>query len=158
MNQLNNLNKIDFIFTFLTNFKPSNINLYTENKLFKLKTNKKIICRNFFLFLLFIKYLNKKTLNNSNIWIKPIKQKTITLLRAPYRHKLFRHQIVLNRYFFFYKISFNLNSYIKAKSFNELKLIVNFFKKFNIWIESNIVFNFKIKYLFYFSLSKFFLL
>jgi hypothetical protein len=63
----NNLNKIDFIFTFITNFKPNNINLSIENKLFKIKNNNKIICRNFFLFLLFIKYLNKKKFDQSNM-------------------------------------------------------------------------------------------
>lgn len=156
MNTISHKNKLIFYFTFLTNFKPNNFNLFSSNKKFKFKKNNRIICRNFFLFILLLKYLNKNINSQSNIWVKPLKQKNLTILRAPYRYKLARQQITLSRYFIFYKILFNFNENFNFTSFKQINDFFNFFKKFNIWVESNIVYQFKIKCIFSFFLKNYF--
>lgn len=109
-NQTNNNNNnscfIYFKTNLITNFKPSvlvkakEFNFSSINK--KNNSNEKlknqIYCKNFLIYLLLIKYKNLNFLNSSCIFIKKLKKKIYTILRSPYRHKLARHQIVLNRY------------------------------------------------------------
>jgi hypothetical protein len=122
---LNNKN-IKISISYTTNFKPSNFLNFKDYKLFKNKNNSRIISRNFFLFLLLLKYSNKVNNFNTSIFVKPFYKKVLTVLRAPYRHKLSRHQFILSRYSILYTINFNLNKII----FTDLSEIIYFLKNF----------------------------
>lgn len=118
--------------------KFNNVNFFKKNK-------QQIFCRNLFLFLILIKYKNRNLFNKSSIFIKPYKKKIYTILRAPYRHKLSRHQIVLNRYNIVSSLRLKTIKIPSAKNFSNVVYFYNFFKKFNIWFESNIIYNYKTK-------------
>lgn len=122
---MNNKN-IKISISYTTNFKPSNFLNFKDYKLFKNKNNSRIISRNFFLFLLLLKYSNKVNNFNTSIFVKPFYKKVLTVLRAPYRHKLSRHQFILSRYSILYTINFNLNKII----FTDLSEIIYFLKNF----------------------------
>ena len=117
--------------SYTTNFKPSNFLNFKNYKLFKNKNNSKIISRNFFLFLLLLKYSNKTNFFNTTIFVKPFYKKILTILRAPYRHKLSRHQFILSRYSILYTINFNLEK-INFKNISEILYIMKNIKKFYI--------------------------
>jgi hypothetical protein len=108
----------------MTNFKPSYFTNFKNFKLFKNKNNSKIIARNFFLFLLLLKYSNKNNILSTTIFVKPFYKKILTILRAPYRHKLSRHQFILSRYSVLYTTDFNT----KKLRFNHINEIVFFIK------------------------------
>jgi hypothetical protein len=103
---LNNKN-IKFSISYLTNFKPSDFLVFKDFKVFKHKHKHKIISRNFFLFLILLKYINAQTKINTTLVVKPTYKKMITLLRAPYRYKLSRHQLLLSRYYIVFSFSLN---------------------------------------------------
>lgn len=135
---MNNKN-IRISISYTTNFKPSYFTSFKNLKLFKNKNNSKIIARNFFLFLLLLKHSNNNDILNTVIFVKPFYKKVLTILRAPYRHKLSRHQFILSRYSILYTINFNTNKLY----FNHISEIVFFLenlKKFYVWFESNIVY------------------
>lgn len=134
---MNNKNlKISISYT--TNFKPANFLNFKNYKLFKNKNNSKIISRNFFLFLLLLKHSNNSDYFNTTIFIKPFYKKVLTVLRAPYRHKLSRHQFILSRYSVLYSINFNLQK-IWFNNTSEVLYFLKNIKNFYIWFESNIV-------------------
>jgi hypothetical protein len=134
---LNNRN-LKISISYLTNFKPSNFLTFKNYKLFKNKNSSRIISRNFFLFLLLLKYSNKTNFFNTTIFVKPFYKKLFTILRAPYRHKLSRHQFVLSRYSIVFTINFNLEK-IMFKNITEILFFLKNIKKYYIWFESNIV-------------------
>lgn len=103
------------------------------------------------MFLILIKYKKNNFFDKSNIFIKPYKRKIYTILRSPYRHKLARHQLVLNRYNIISIIRLKTNKYFILKNFKSLIKLFNFFKTFNVWFESNLIYNYKIKFSFIFS-------
>jgi hypothetical protein len=115
---LNNKN-IKISISYITNFKPSYFTSFKNLKLFKNKNNSKIITRNFFLFLLLLKYSNKNDILNTTVFVKPFYKKILTILRAPYRHKLSRHQFILSRYSVLYNIDFNTKK-LYFKHINEI--------------------------------------
>lgn len=81
----------------ITNFKPQIIKDLKNYD--NLKKNKvQIFCKNFFIFILLLKYKNT-LFKKSSIFIKKKTNKVYTILRSPYRHKLARHQIAINRYY-----------------------------------------------------------
>lgn len=133
-----------------TNFKPKHINDFKNLSVFK-KNKSQIFCRNLFLFLILIKYKNSNKIKKSTIFIKPYKRKIYTTLRAPYRHKLARHQFVLNRYDIVSTIKIETKNLFFLNNFNDLKKLLSFFKSFNFWFESNIVYNYKIKFSYIFN-------
>jgi hypothetical protein len=140
---LNNKN-IKISISYTTNFKPSYFNSFKNLKLFKNRNNSKIISRNFFLFLLLLKYSNKNNILNTTVFVKPFYKKILTILRAPYRHKLSRHQFILSRYSVLYTIDFNT----KKLNFNYISEILFFMKNlqtFYVWFESNIVYQHQVK-------------
>ena len=94
--------------SYITNFKPADFLNFKNFKILKNKNSNKIISRNFFLFLLLLKYSNINNKLNITIFIKPFFKKFITILRAPYRHKLSRHQFILSRYYILYSININV--------------------------------------------------
>jgi len=114
-----------------TNFKPTHIKKFNSINFFK-KTKEQVFCRNLFLFLILIKYKNKNLFNKSSVFIKPYKKKIYTILRAPYRHKLSRHQIVLNRYNIISSLRLKTKKIPISKNFKNVIYLYNFFKKFNI--------------------------
>ena len=103
------------------------------NKLTFFKKNKKqIYCKNFFLFLLLLKYKKNSIFSKSTIFIKPYKKKIYTILRSPYRHKLTRHQLVLNRYEIVSSIKIEMQKKIIINNFSSfLKLFYNL-KSYNL--------------------------
>ena len=132
MKKFKNKNDICFFFTYLTNFKPNNFDIMSNTNKFKHFKKNRIICRNFFLFILLLKYFNNKINSKSCMWIKPLKQKNITLLRAPYRYKLSRQQITITRYFIFYKLTFNFKNNFYLDTIKNCINFTNSLKKFNI--------------------------
>lgn len=143
--------------SYITNFKPSSFLNFKDYKLFKSRNNSKIISRNFFLFLLLLKYSNNRDNFNTTVFVKPFYKKVLTILRAPYRHKLSRHQFILSRYSILYTINFNLDKII----FTDLSEIIFFLKnikKFYIWFESNIVQQHQSKIFLNFLFNNFFLI
>lgn len=151
---------INIILSFLTNFRPSNFSYLDDINFLKIRKNSKIVLKNFFLFLILLKYLtnNKKKFLNQSIWIKPTRKKLITILKAPYRHKLARNQLLLKRFFIFYRIKLLLNEKIEVVSFNKAVELVGFFKKFNFFLESSLIYQYKTKINFSFFYNDFFLL
>jgi len=117
--------------SYITNFKPASFLNFRDFKFLKNKKNKKIISKNFFLFLLLLKYISKGNSINVFIFVKPFYKKFITLLRAPYRHKLARHQFALSRYSLVYSINIGCN-YIFINNISELIFLINRFKQFYI--------------------------
>lgn len=111
---------IDLSFT--SNIKPSFYN-------FK-KDKNKLLNTEIFLFLATLSFILNKKINNEFkkkifFFIKPLKKKTITYLRAPYRYKLARNQVTFSRHYFIFRIVFydhtnllfkNIYSFIKYNS------------------------------------------
>lgn len=83
------------------------------------------------MFLILIKYKKLNFFKKSTIFIKPYKRKIYTILRAPYRHKLARHQLVLNRYNIVSSIKIEIKNHFKINNFKNTVKIFNFFKNFN---------------------------
>lgn len=107
------------------------------------------------MFLILIKFKKSVFFDKSTIFIKPYKKKIYTILRSPYRHKLARHQIVLNRYNIVSSLRIKTNKIFKNNNFKNVLKIFNFFKNFNVWFETNLIYNYKIKfsYLFHYNLN-----
>lgn len=152
--KLNNTN-IKISISYITNFKPADFLNFKNFKILKNKNSRKIISRNFFLFLLLLKYSNVDTNLNISIFVKPFFKKFITLLRAPYRHKLSRHQFILSRYYVLYTINVN-SSKLFIKNIYEITHLLKNIKYFYTWFESNIVYQHQVKIFFNFSFEKFF--
>ena len=137
----------------ITNFKPNYNNSNIKNIFYK--NNTSIYCKNFFLFLLLIKYKSNysgNTFLESSIFIKPLKRKVYTILRSPYRHKLARHQLSLKRYNIVstIKIPFEITSF---NNFTNFITFFNFLIKFYYSFESNLIFVHKLKIIFPFFYS-----
>lgn len=118
--------------SYITNFKPSNFLHFNDLKLFSNKKKNKIISRNFFLFLLLLKYTNKSDMKqslNTTVFVKPFYKKFITLLRAPYKNKLSRHQFILSRYHIVCTISVNIDNINFVRDF-EIFFFLKKAKKF----------------------------
>lgn len=124
-----NNKSIKISISYTTNFKPSHFLNFNNLSLFKSKNNSKIISRNFFLFLLLIKYSNNNYYLNTSVFVKPFFKKLITVLRAPYRHKLSRHQFILSRYSILYSISIDSTKFF-FKNIPELLYFIKNLKKF----------------------------
>jgi hypothetical protein len=155
---LNKLNKISFSINYITNFKP---HFNTENNLhtFNLSFKKKLISKNFFLFITSMKFFKQTSIfKKSNLFIKKSKKIVYTLLRAPYRHKLTRHQLTLIRYYICQKLDYNLNFNIEINNKKDLNILIKCIKRFYSWFESNIVYQHKIFFSFYFFFCRNFLL
>ena len=152
------MNSIYMYLSFLTNFKPSNFIYLNNLNFFKIRKDSRIVLRNFFLFLFLLKYLNNKNQikTNQSIWIKPAKKKIITLLKAPYKNKLARNQLLFKRFFFVYKIKFNLQQKLEFKTLSNFIEFTKSLKNFNFFLESNLVYQYRTKISFNFYLSEFF--
>lgn len=118
-----NSNHINIKTNLITNFKPTiikeikEINFLNFDTNFKNKKNNnknQIYCKNFLFYLLLLKYQKSFIFHKSSVFIKKFKKKVYTILRSPYRHKLARQQIAINRY--------EINSSIKIKISNHFKV------------------------------------
>lgn len=146
-------NKLFFSISYICNFKPQLLNITNNNSLsiyVKLRLNNHILCRNFFLFLLYLKYcFKKKFFSNLSIFIKPVKTHRETILRAPYRYKLGRYQLGISRYSILCTFNFLNFKVLNFKSTSDIFFFTLLLKKFYPWIESNICFQHKVFYSFW---------
>jgi hypothetical protein len=133
----NNKNFILVNTNLITNFKPTLINNFNNFNSIRIKNQ--IYCKNFFVYLLLIKYKNN-FFKKSNLYIKKYKKNTYTILRSPYRHKLARHQINLNRYVINNSLKISIKQNILLKSWKNILNLLNYIKKINKIFESNIIF------------------
>ena len=149
----NNHKNVFFVnLTYTTNFKPS---LYKNFDKFKYINKNKINCRNFFLFLFLLKYINNFNFcNNVTLFVKPFKKNFYTILIAPYRNKLSRHQIGFFRYFINFKLIFFVN-FLIFKNFDQFFFFLKKFNSFLKFFETNIIYNYKIKIFFNFKILNF---
>lgn len=125
----NNINNIKINISYTTNFKPANFLYFNNLKIFRNNNKNKIISRNFFLFLILLKYSNSNYNTDTSIFVKPRYKKFITLLRAPYRYKLARHQFMFSRYYVLLTIKFKLEK-LFFKNTLDLIYFLNFVKQF----------------------------
>ncbi len=135
-------------FSYFSNFPiKSNFEFKANNLLTKKLTfisNDKKICKNFFLLILFLKYLNlkffKKTKFNLkySFFIKPNQQNIFNYLRAPYKNKLARNQLYIPRYKFSIQIFISTYVDFYFKSHTHYLLILYFLKKHLSGLSSNI--------------------
>jgi len=126
----------------MTNFKINTLVKFNLINNLKIKYTNKIICRNFFLFLFLLNFFKK---NKNCFFIKPFKKKTLTILRAPYRYKLSKHQLIINRYLIFLKNVIFFENKIFFKTYNQIIILLLFFYKNVLWFETNLVFFLKLK-------------
>jgi len=124
---------------YISNF---NFNISKNNVL-----KKKIFCKNFIIFLMFLNFFNK---NKVSIMYKPKLRKSFDVLRAPYRFKMSKNQLYFSRFhivvsFFFIK---NINIISNYNLIYFYSNILKFFQKFevNICIQNSIKVYFKFKY------------
>ena len=156
---MNKINKITFNVNYITNFKPDFTNVSNNSDLFKFYNKDRIISRNFFLFMSSMKFFNQKSIfNKSNIFVKKFKKNVQTILRSPYRHKLTRHQLIINRYSVIQKFEYILKNDININKISDLSYLIKTVKKLYIWFESNIVHHHKVMFFFNFNFKNNFLL
>jgi hypothetical protein len=130
--------------SYISNFKPTRIYKHIKTTNLLTLKQKKIYCKNFFFFLFLLKYFNKNNYNNT-FFLKPEKKKKYTILRAPYRHKLSRHQIEFCRFHIICNFKFILNNHLRIKNVAQIVEFLNFLKNYYIWFESNIIYQHKIR-------------
>jgi hypothetical protein len=149
-------NKIKITISFVCNFKPLIGDITDlELNIFKpIKNNKQVVCRNFFLFFLFLKNVSGKN-NNISIYIKPRKQGFSTILRAPYRYKLGRYQVGYSRYYTLISLNLKVSTKLK-KNFYEITDFLKISKLYYSSLDSNLLNQFKIKMEFYNVFTDFF--
>lgn len=102
-----------------------------------------------------INHLQKKK-NNIKIFLKPTSFSLETLLRAPYRHKISRHQITFSRYYFVISIKVPFNRNINIANLNQLFFFIKELKNYFIFFETNICYTHSCKIRFNFFCQKFF--
>lgn len=129
---------------------PRGANNLSNRKVVYNSAEKKI-CKNFFLLILFIKYLTLKSIQKNNFFvsykffIKPNQQNIFNYLRAPYKNKLARNQLYIPRYKFSLQITISTLTKIFFNSNTHYNIVLNFLKKYLIGVSSNIFYINKIK-------------
>jgi len=116
------MNDLNIKATYISNYTPT-INIKNS----KGKKQYKLFVRYIFIYYLFLKkfYLIPIKNNSITFFVKPKKKKAFTLLRAPYRYKLARLNIVFSRYYI--NISFTLT--LKNLEKNNYIILCKHFKK-----------------------------
>lgn len=107
-------------FNFITNFNPHLSEDVDLKYLDKLNKSTKIVCKNLIIFILCVReIISQKEFNlfdwKFKIFILPLKKTLYTLLRAPYRYKLAKNQLMFKRY----------NLVISAKQLKQAPVIKN---------------------------------
>ena len=128
--------------SYITNFRPEVFlkKVRRTQIIFKgLQRDNHVICRNFFLFFLFLKYCYKKSyFKKMSVFIKPRHSNLFTLLRAPYRYKLGRHQLTTSRYTVLCSFTLSKHIVVNLNKTNQLIVFLKICKNFYPWFESNI--------------------
>ncbi len=128
---------INLSLNYVTNFQP-NVNFTNKTKLSQ--TKKKIFLKNFLIFSLLMKSVSKNKF--IKIFIKPKYNNVLTILRAPYKNKISRHQITLSRYFI--NISYKYQTKIlNFHSLHSVCFFVKSFKDFFTFFETNLCYQHK---------------
>ncbi len=144
---------LKYICNFNPNFliKPTHLNKKKNKIIFE-----KINCKNFIIFFILIKNVFKNT--KISFFNKPKKSvfSNTNILRGPYKNKMARHQINISRYFFNIKIVLKLKKNLIFNQQKNIFIFINFFKNFYSFFESNLVFQHKSSFTFFFSLKNFF--
>jgi hypothetical protein len=147
------LNSISISINYITNFKPSKN--FSENYSFYKNKNNIILCKHFLIFF----YLMKISLKNNadiKIFLKPKRRKLETLLRAPYRHKISRHQITISRYNLVVVFKLNLKKNILCKSITQLTFLIKEITTYFSFFETNICYSHSLKIRFFFKNNQYF--
>ena len=112
----------------MSNYNPHNSNNINNNKNV---TSKKILCKNFIIFILFLNFFKFSQLS---IFIKPNFKKKFMILNAPYRYKLSKSEFYFSRYniLLILKIKLNINIKSTKMIIIFLKNLFLFFQKFDI--------------------------
>ena len=151
-----------FNISYITNFKPAltRTTIYSKLYIYKsMRENNHILCRNFFLFLLYMRYCySKKYLKTVSIFIKPFYSNVQTILRAPYRYKLGRYQIGLSRYNILCSFVINKTNNLTVTNLNHIVQFVLLCKKFYPWFESNICYQHRVLFAFHINFNQNFLI
>ena len=143
------MNKVSIKHTYITNFRPkSSFKNIPLNK--KKRDNLILYCKNFFIFLLLLKNNNDTNFVKTNFFIKKNNQNTVNSLRAPYRHKLARHQFTITRYQINTQSIFLLDQKIKFFKQEEINFFCKNALKLKTLFETNIVYQHKISITFFF--------
>ena len=134
--------------SYITNFKPELLFKKAQRSpiIFKsLRRDSHVLCRNFFLFFLFLKYCYKKNVfKKIGVFIKPKHRSLFTLLRAPYRYKLGRHQLTTSRYTVLCCFILNKSIVLKLRQTNQVVLFLKICKNFYPWFETNVCFQHRV--------------
>lgn len=91
------------------------------------------------------------------MFVKPIEKKYFNILKAPYKNKLSKHQLGFYKYNVLIKFYFFFNN-ITYKNTNNFFYFFNNFFRFFIFLESNLIYNYKLKIFFNFKIPSNFLL
>jgi hypothetical protein len=155
---LRNFN-FNFKITYTTNFKPNtfvDLNKIIVEKNFKnfKKIGHFIKCKNFIVFIILLRYLNSS--NKIKFFVKPAFSNTITLLRAPYKNKISRHQLSVSRYFILITFSLNNELPLPLLNLNQLIYLNKEFLNFMLFFETNIIYKHQIKIFAFFNFKNFF--
>ena len=112
---------------FISNYNPNNPN-NVDNKLI---LSKKILCKNFIIFILFLNFFKFSQLS---VFIKPSIKKKFMILNAPYRYKLSKSQFYFSRFNILLVINLKLDIAITAANMMIifLKNLFLLFQKFDI--------------------------
>lgn len=141
----------------MTNFQPNTTLKDDFNfEIYNNKTNK-ILCKNFIIFVIFMKYINNK--NNKNIitfFIKPYCRYLLTMLRPPYRHKISRHQLTFSRYFIIFTIKIPLSDLIMINNLNQLVFFFKNLRNLYVFFETNICLQHQSRITIFFKCNDFF--
>lgn len=138
---------------YISNFNPIFLKSFYK---IKNKNKNKIYCRNLFLFLFLLKYLNNLLVFSKNsIFIKPKKSSFSNILNAPYKNKLSKKQIGFSRYFIVFKFILNIKINF-FKNYCQFFIFLNNFFLFFKFFETNIIHNYKINFYFKFKFYNYF--
>ena len=85
---------------FISNYNPFSLENVNINFI-----KKKIFCKNFIYFILFLNFFN---FSKSSIFVKPLFKKKFTILNAPYRYKLSKTNFFFSRFHILLNLTFNL--------------------------------------------------
>ena len=119
---------IKFKLNFISNYNPYNTNNTNNNKIV---LSKKILCKNFIIFILFLNFFK---FSNLSVFIKPNLKKKFMILNAPYRYKLSKSEFYFSRFniLLIIKIKININVQSTNMIIIFLKNLFIFLKKFDI--------------------------
>jgi len=123
----------------LSSYLYSNVKVSSFNYFFNLNKKKskfdksnKILIKNFIYFICLINYFlkKKKIFNSISFFVPPKEVKKLTLIRAPFRHKLSKKNYVLIRYKFILRLTLALDNTISINNMFQLKHIIYRLLKF----------------------------